>query len=102
MIGVGMYVCLSDRSNGRKGCDQPSTKSHPALIQPTHTQAASQWQKTMLLTTLLFPCAVVSVTFGLNLLAEMYDTTHALHLATILKVRREKSVLYVYVCDTCT
>lgn len=50
-------------------------------------EQASQWQKTMLLTVLLFPTLVVSVVFCLNLIAEYYDTTHALHLSTIFKVR---------------
>ena len=94
-------------------------------------EAASQWQKTMLLTVrvscvfvcvcvcvclcvcvcvfcvwhrctriiywladliyvrmqvLLFPSVVVAVVFVLNLIAEYYDTTHALHLSTIFKM----------------
>lgn len=46
----------------------------------------SQWQKTMLLTVLFFPTVVVSIVFCLNLIAEYYDTTNALHLSTIFKM----------------
>jgi transmembrane 9 superfamily member 3 len=35
---------------------------------------------------LFFPSVVVSVVFLLNLIAEYYDTTNALHLSTIFKM----------------
>lgn len=50
------------------------------------SEQSSQWQKTMLLTVFLFPVLVLTVVFGLNIIAEYYDTTHALHLSTIFKV----------------
>lgn len=49
-------------------------------------EQASQWQKTMVLSILLFPGIVVAVTAGLNTIAIYYDTVNAIPALIIVKM----------------